>query len=191
MTAEVVQQHLTSVEDYLAGEANAVEKHEYLGGVVYAMAGGSNEHNVIAVNILASLHGQLRGKGCRPYSSDTKVRIRRTEDTRFYYPDVQIICRSNPPKDHFQDEPVVVFEVLSELTRRTDEQEKRVAYLSIASLQAYVLIEQDRALAAVWRRTERGFVREEYTGLEAIVALPEVDVRLALSDVFEGVLPTP
>jgi Uma2 family endonuclease len=186
MTAELAASHDISVEDYLAGEADGPQKHEYLAGIVYAMAGATNAHNIIASNILGLLHGLLRGHQCRPFNSDTKIRIRLADQTRFYYPDAQVVCRLNPPGDHFQDEPVVVFEVVSESTRRIDEVEKRAAYFAIPTLSAYVLVEQDRPAATVWRRTEQGFVREDYAGADAVLPFSEIDARLALGELREG-----
>ncbi len=186
MTAELAVSQFISVEDYLAGEELEEQKHEYLAGVVYAMAGAKNAHNVIATNLLGLLHGLLRGHACRPFNSDTKVRIRLADQTRFYYPDVQVICRPNPLSDHFQDYPVLIFEVVSESTRRIDEQEKRAAYLAIPTLNAYVLIEQDRPAATVWRRTGQGFVREDYAGAEAVLAFDEIAARLTLGELREG-----
>src|SRR5436189_2359545 len=90
---------LISVDDYLEGELDSPIKHEYVGGVVYAMAGAKNVHNLIAGNVFGVLHGRLRGKRCRPYNSDTKIRIRLKSRTIFYYPDVSVICRPNPPGD--------------------------------------------------------------------------------------------
>ena len=119
--------NLVSVQDYLAGELISPVKHEYLGGVVYAMAGARNAHNLIATNAVGALYARLRGKPCRPFNSDTKIRIRLPTQARFYYPDVSVVCRPNPQTDSFQDEPVVLFEVLSRRTRRVDEGEKKDA----------------------------------------------------------------
>ncbi len=186
MTAELAaSQHIT-VEDYLAGEERAEQKHEYLAGVVYAMAGGTKEHSAVAANLLGLLHAALRGRPCRPYTSDLKLRIRLADHTRFYYPDAQVVCRPSPAGTVFQDEPAVVFEVISESTRRIDEQEKRAAYLSIPTLNAYVLIEQDHPAATVWRRTEHGFVREDYAGADVVVPFDDIGVRLSLADLREG-----
>src|SRR5580698_10305724 len=95
--------NLVSVEDYLKGELISPIKHEYLGGVVYAMAGARNMHNVIATNIIGGLHSRLRGQSCRPFNSDTKIRIQLPTHLRFYYPDVSVICRPNPQTDSYQD----------------------------------------------------------------------------------------
>src|SRR3954468_988156 len=97
--------NLISVDDYLAGELVSPIKHEYVGGVVYAMAGARNVHNLFTSNIHGFLHGRLRGKRCRAYNSDTKVRVRLPFQTRFYYPDVPVVCRPNPQSDSFQDDP--------------------------------------------------------------------------------------
>ena len=98
-----------------------------------------------------------------------------------------MVCKSNPPTDSFQDEPVVIIEVLSNGTRRIDTAEKKDAYLAIPSLRAYVLVEQEFALAVVFRRTDAGFVREVYEGLGKVIPLGEIETELPLSEVYEGV----
>jgi Uma2 family endonuclease len=186
MTA-ALKLNLVSVEDYLAGELVSPVKHEFLGGVVYAMAGARNLHNLIKANVLSFTHARLRGKKCRPWDSDTKIRIQFPNQIRFYYPDDSIICKSNPPGDSYQDNPVVIFEVLSKKTRRTDEGEKKDAYLAIPSLAVYVLVEQDTPAVVAFRRTPAGFVREVHTGLDGVLRLPEVEIELPLSEIYDGV----
>lgn len=185
--------NLVAVDDYLAGELTSPVKHEYLGGVLYAMAGAVNAHNAIASNTLVALGSRLRGGKCRPYNSDTKIRIRLPAHTRFYYPDASVVCRPNPPTDSFQDDPAVVVEVISESTRRIDEVEKREAYLTIGSLSALLLVEQDSPAVVVYQRREQGFVRETYEGLDVIIPLDEIGVRLPLQEIYEAVTfaPTP
>ncbi len=183
--------HLVSVEDYLAGELDSPVKHEYLGGMVYAMAGARNVHNLIASNTLVAVGSRLRGRPCRPYNSDTKIRIRLPTQVRFYYPDVSVICRPNPQTDSFQDEPGVLVEVLSRRTRRIDEGEKKDAYLTIPSLAVYLLIEQETAQVVAYRRTEHGFVREVYQGIEAVLPLAEFEIDLPLAEIYDGVEFTP
>ena len=176
-----------SIDDYLAGELESPVKHEYIGGVVYAMAGARNLHNRIATNTLGALHFRLRGKPCQPFNSDTKIRVRLSTQTRFYYPDVSIICRPNSPEESFQDEPAVIVEVLSRKTRRIDEGEKKDAYLTIPSLSVCILVEQEAPVAVVFRRTEAGFVREVYEGLDAVIPLGEIETDLPLSEIFAAV----
>jgi Uma2 family endonuclease len=182
---------LVSVEDYLAGELLSPVKHEYVGGFVYARADTRNLHNIIVANTTGSIHTRLRGKTCRPFNSDTKVRIRLPSQFRFYYPDALVVCRQNAASVSYQDEPVVIFEVLSKGTRRIDEGEKKDAYLTIPSLGVYALIEQETAAVVVHRRTSGGFVREVYKGLQAVIPLAEIGIDLPLAEVYETVEFTP
>ncbi len=176
-----------SVDDYLAGELVSARKHEYMAGVVYAMAGTRIVHNSISGNVFAYLHSRLRGHKCRPYNSDTKIRVRLPTQVRFYYPDASVVCNSNPPDESYQDEPVVIVEVLSAKTRRLDEGEKKDNYLTINTLSVYLLIEQTEPTVVALRRTDSGFAREVYTGLAAVIPLPEIGTELPLSELYEGV----
>ena len=179
--------NLISVEDYLAGELESPIKHEYLGGFVYAMAGARNSHNIVATNCLGALHGRLRGKRCRPFNSDTKFRVQLPTQVRFYYPEVSVVCHPNPQTDSFQNEPVVIIEVLSKRTRRIDEGEKKDACVTIPSLSAYLLVEQETGAVVVYRRSGHTFVREVYEGLEAVVPLLEIETELPLAEIYDGV----
>lgn len=177
-----------SIEDYLAGEEVSDVKHEFLGGTVHAMAGATIRHNNIAGNCFAFLHGKLRGKSCQPYNSDTKVRIEFPDHTRFYYPDAMVVCKTNPESDHFQDNPVIIIEVLSDSTRRTDFGEKRDAYLAIPSLKVLLFIESDSPAVTLYRRKPGGgFASEFHTGLESTIPLPEIEASLPLAELYERV----
>lgn len=178
---------LISVEDYLAGEAVAEQKHEYVGGLIHAMAGGRNRHNRIASSAGGMLYAALRGSPCRSYNSDTKVRIRSAGTTRFYYPDASVVCEPNDESDSFQDHPVVIVEVLSRSTRRVDLGEKRDAYLTIPSLRVLLLVEQDEPCVSVDRRgPDGGFTRAWHEGEDAVVPLPELgaEAELALRELY-------
>lgn len=152
MSVALEQAWWISPEEYLQGEELAECKHEYVGGVVYAMAGARNQHNRIASNLFVSVGGQLLGRSCEPFNSDTKVRIRNGDDVRFYYPDVMVVCEPNDPDQVFQDRPVVLFEVLSESTARIDREEKLRAYQSIPTLRVYAMIESDQVGVTLYRR---------------------------------------
>ena len=178
--------NLVSVEDYLSAERNSSIKHEYLGGVVHAMSGGRNRHNLVASNTLLALGSRLRGKGCRAFNSDTKIRIRLPGQTRFYYPDVSVVCRQNPLDDVFQDQPVLIVEVLSDSTRRTDLGEKAEAYQSITTLETYLLIEPRTHAVIALRRGDAGFERKVYKGMSEVVPLPHLGIELPLSEIYEG-----
>jgi Uma2 family endonuclease len=176
-----------SVEDYLAGEQRARLKHEYVAGMIYAMAGGTYAHDLVASNVLGELHAQLKGKPCRALNSDSKVRIQSGTQTRFYYPDASVVCGENVLDGVFQDKPTVIVEVLSETTRRTDEGEKLEACQKISTLNVYVMFEQEIVGTIVYRRTGKVFQREVYSDLAAVIPLPEIDAELRLASVYEEV----
>ena len=176
-----------SVEDYLAGELDAKRRHEYVEGVVYAMVGARVRHNRISMNASAMLYSKLEGNLCEAFNSDMKVRVQNLKGIRFYYPDAMIVCESTSDEVAFQDKPVVIVEVISESTRRTDETEKRESYLSIDSLQVYLRVEQSVACVKVDRRTEDGFISQQYDELTNIIPLPTLGIELPLSDLYRGV----
>ena len=178
-----------SVEEYLEGETTSQIRHEYLGGAVHAMAGGTNDHGAISANVIGSLFSQLRGRPCRTFTSDTKIKLELADHTRFYYPDAQVVCDSKPGDSLFQERPVVIVEVLSESTRRTDLGEKRDAYLMIPTLKVLLFIESEAATALVLRRKPQGgFAEEFYSGTDAIIDLPEVEASLPLADAYDGIV---
>ncbi len=176
-----------SPQAYLADEVRSPARREYVGGFTYAMAGATNAHNQIATNTLIALGNRLRGRPCRPFNSDTKVRVRLPFQVRFYYPDVSVTCRPNAQSDSYQDEPAVVVEVVSAATRRIDEGEKCLAYATIPSLAVYLLVEQDSAQVVALRRVDGVFVREVHAGLGAAVPLSEIGCDLPLAEVYDGV----
>lgn len=178
---------LVPVDDYLEQELVSPIKHEYVDGIVYAMAGAHNTHNDIAGNTFASLHSRLRGRKCRAYNSDTKIRIKLSRGFRFYYPDASVVCQRNAGDDSFQDKPVVIAEALSKATRRIDEGEKKAAYLTIPTLKIYLLIEQEKPKVVVHRRRGRGVAKEVYEGLKAVIPLPEIGTELPLAEIYEDV----
>ena len=181
-----------TVSEYLAAEEFSETKHEYLDGTVHAMPSTTIHHNNIAGNCLGTLHGQLRGKPCQTNNSATKIRIEFPNRTRFYYPDAMVVCQSNPDTDHFQNQPVVIIEVLSDSTRRTDIGEKCAAYLTIPSLKVLLFVEPDAPSVTLHRRQPDGeFGIELHSGIEAVIPLPEIEASLPLADVYERVEFTP
>ena len=185
-TARIIES--IAVDDYLKGELVSSVKHEYIAGAVFAMVGGRNAHSFIASRALIALGSRLLGKPCQPLNADTKIRVRLSDHVRFYYPDVSVVCIPNPMSDTFQDQPVLIIEVLSESTRRLDEGEKRVAYFSIPSLMYYILLAQDAAVAVVYQRTGQTFERHEFTNPDDIIRLDSLGVSLPLRELYEGVV---
>jgi Uma2 family endonuclease len=171
---------------YLDGEERAQHKHEYVCGFVYAMAGAKYQHNRIASNLLIAIGRRLQSP-CEVVGSDQKVRIRTSFGYRFYYPDCTVVCGKQDPELPYSDNPTVVVEVLSPSTRRLDEGEKREGYLAIPSLAAYLLVDSERAEAALWRRHGAEFKKEIFEGTDASIPLPEIDMSLPLAEVYANV----
>ena len=147
--------NLISVEDYLAGELVSSIKHEYIAGVVYAMAGARNVHKTIANAI-----GALQPSSWPPLP-DVQLRhedsLSPADRTRgFTIPMPSVVCQQNPPEDSFQDDPVVIWKLLSRATRRIDDGEKKDAYLTIPTLAVYLLVEQETAAVIAYRRSDQG-----------------------------------
>src|ERR1044072_3066163 len=108
-------QYYLSPEEYLAIERKAEYKSEYIDGVMYAMAGGSERHNIIVANLIISIGLQLRDRPCRVYPSDLKVRVPNSK--KFFYPDVSAECGETKYDDEHKDivlNPVLIVEVLSD-----------------------------------------------------------------------------
>lgn len=179
-----------SPEEYLLRERRAEYKSEYYEGEIVSMTGASRRHNLLTVNLVFQMKGQLGGRGCETYSGDMRVRI---PDTRAYvYPDVAVACG----EPHFEDDevdtltnPTLVVEVLSPSTETYDRGQKWEHYRRIPSLRQYVLVSQDRPHAEWYTRQEDGlWLFAEATGQEAKVRLESVGCTLRLADLYDGVL---
>ncbi len=175
---------LFTVEEYLEGERKSEGRHEYVTGEVYAMAGASRTHNLIAGNIYAMLKAALRGGGCQTFVEGVKVRIRTRGETRFYYPDVFVSCDPRDTDDYFSDYPSVIFEVLSPDTARLDQREKRWAYQTLDSLHTYILVDQFKSELTIWRRAGDTWESAVLTGKDALLTIAEPAIELPLSEIY-------
>lgn len=184
-SAEVPE--FVTVDEYLAAEETAVGKSEYVDGWVRAMTGATLRHNRIAMNCGYRLMRALDGQQCQPFNSDTKLRVRIGASARFYYPDLQVVCDSNPPTSVYQDLPVLIIEVLSPSTRSYDLDEKMNAYLQIPCLQCYIALEQHQPIAVVMRRSDAGFLRQVVEGVEGNIPLPFLGCELAMRELYDGI----
>ncbi len=178
----LANQALISVNDYLSGERLSELRHEFVDGFIYAMAGASINHNQITANVLTELKQQLKGKNCRPFSSDLLVK---TSATRYRYSDVTVICNEQFLDDYSTDAPTLIVEVLSNGTRKTDRQIKRLEYMQIPTLQEYMLIEQDFLQVEVFRRSQ-GW-QPSYYYWNDVVELESLQVSLTVQAIYEQV----
>ncbi|HKR00210.1 MAG TPA: Uma2 family endonuclease [Pyrinomonadaceae bacterium] len=178
-----------SPEEFLALERQAEYKSEYFDGVVYALAGASERHNLITLNAAADLVLQLRGRSCRVYSNDMKVRL--PDSRKFFYPDVVVVCGEPRFHDERTDvllNPVLIIEVLSESTEAFDRGGKFQAYQRLESLQEYILISQIKPVAEQYvRQSETIWKYTAAIGLESSLTLPSIECTLGLSTVYDKV----
>ncbi len=176
-------------EEYLAFERASDEKHEYLDGHIYAMAGASMNHGWIVGDTFGSLRQQLRGGSCRAITNDLRVRV--VASRLNTYPDIVVICGEPQLTDDHLDtllNPTVLIEVLSPSTASHDRGTKWYHYQHIESLQEYVLIAQDSPRIEHYVRQANGTWHYAATiGLESLVELPSINCTLALADVYENI----
>jgi Uma2 family endonuclease len=139
-----------TVEQYLVLERHSTVKHEYHGGSVYALGGGSQAHSQLAANVLTLLRTGVRGAGCRALNPDIKIRQSPDDDV---YADAVVTCgpRDDVPGQDWIDYPTQVVEVLSPSTERYNRSGKFEAYRNIPTFREYVLVEYRRREVEVWR----------------------------------------
>ncbi len=177
-----------SPAEYLALERGAEYKSEYLAGGIYALAGASEPHNTITLNIAAELRARFRGRVCRAYASDMRVLV---EAGQVYtYPDVVAVCGERRFADGQHDtlcNPTVIFEVLSPSTEAYDRGKKFAHYRRLESLREYLLVAQDEVRVEHYTRQGRDWLLREVHDLGDSIHLPSLDGTLALTAVYEDV----
>jgi len=186
MIASPQQPYLTP-DEYLQIEDVRNIKHEYIDGQVYAMAGASDPHVTIALNLATLLRSHVRGSGCRVYIADMKARIESLN--RFYYPDVMVTCSpSDQETPTYKRFPCLIVEVLSDSTEAFDRGDKFVDYQELESLREYVLINTKRQRVECFRRNEQGlWVLQSYTPQQKSFRLDSVGFEGTLEALYEDV----
>ena len=185
----LVKRHpVFSINDYLDYERNSSEKHEFLDGNVYAMAGESPRHSAICFNLYGIIHAQLRGKQCRGFSPNMKIAT--NEKGLYSYPDLAIVCGAPTFYDQKSDvitNPTVIFEVLSPSTENYDRGEKFLRYTNqIETLQDYILISQDKPFIEHFTKQENGgWQSTETVGFETILKINSIDCEISLAELYE------
>jgi len=169
-------------EDFLAWEQQQAERHEFVGGKVRLMVGGTIGHNDITDNIHAALRTRLSGTPRRARTIQTRVKA---VDESYVYPDVLVSCTPRRPDELFIDDPVLVVEVLSPSTANYDQTEKRWVYQTIPSLQQLVYVAPDEAKLELVTREPDGSWRSIFvTGLDADLPLASLDLTIPLAEIY-------
>ena len=175
-------------KQYLESEQTREVKHELIDGRAYAMTGASANHERIAGNLYSEFRHHLKSSPCEPFGSDMKLRVR----DNFYYPDILVDCHFDESEPYFTQTPVLIVEVISKSTRKTDEQSKRVEYINIPTLVEYVIIEQDYVDVTVFRKSDQWrpthyFLGEKinFESIDLVMAVEEIYFRVQNDDMRE------
>ncbi|CAX26588.1 conserved protein of unknown function [Methylorubrum extorquens DM4] len=174
-------------DEFFAWQLHQDERYELVDGIPILrhrmMTGSSTQHDQATVNIIASLHAQLRGSGCRPTTADIAIRTGIRDLRR---PDVMVECAELVRDTYEAREPRLVIEVASPSTSAVDRTRKLEEYKRHPTLRCILLVETVLPQVLLYRRNDVGWAIETFDGLAAIIDLPEIGARLTLSDIYDG-----
>ena len=169
-------------EAYLEFEESATQKHEFVHGEIYAMAGGTRAHNRVSGNLFAYLWNASQESECEVFNSDMKLEANEV----YYYPDVMMVCDKTDNDPKVVRRPCLLAEVSSKGTSDIDRTEKLFAYQKLEGLQVYILLAQDAIRAEIYRRDFEGWRYELYESGE-IMNIPCANIEIKLDDLFKNV----
>jgi Uma2 family endonuclease len=177
-----IPKRLFTEEEYLTREEMSPFKSEFYRGEIFAMAGGTPRHALLAASCIIAI--RKKRPRCRVYSGDAKVHI--PENTLYTYPDVTVVCGKPEIINNALCNPILIVEVLSPSTRGYDRTEKRILYGDIPSLQEYVVVEQDEQRVDIWRKDSSGVwefipMPEDATNIE----LRSLECTINLDEIYE------
>lgn len=176
------RRHLLDIDSFIAWEDQQPEKHQLVGGEVYAMVGARERHDDIVGNLYFALRRQLR-EPCRAYAHNRKVRLDAIGSV--YYPDVAVTCGPRRPDSTAMTDPVLVVEVLSDSTAAFDRMKKRADYATLPSVRYVLLVETEERLVELDRREGEDWLRETVTG-DGRLDFPDLGVSLDLDEIYGG-----
>ena len=176
-----------TAQEYLAIERAAQFKSEFYKGEMFAMAGATEAHDLIVTNLIREIGNALKGRSCRVYSSDMRVKV--TASGLYTYPDVSVLCGTSLFEDERRDtllNPSLIVEVLSDSTEAYVRGKKFDHYRGLSSLQEYILIPQDdRKVEHYIRGQEERWLFSAVRG--PVVEFPSIQCELALAEIFANV----
>lgn len=170
---------------YFAWEETQEERHEYWQGEVFAMSGGTDTHYTVLLNLATALKAEFSGTPCRPFVSGMKVNVEAADAV--FYPDVFVTCHPAdrlPEANMAKSHPVFIAEVLSASTAAYDRSRKFELYQQIPELQEYLLIEQDRRHADLFRKNAEGFWVLHPYGESGVISLESLNVQVPMSTLY-------
>ena len=186
MTAVAPQiEKMYTVEEYFELEKYSEERHEFVNGKLYKMPGESVVANLIADNCGYSLRTSLKPKGYVIIRHDVRTVVKK--DKKYRYPDVSLTKLSAITETHAVNHPELLIEVSSEQSAKTDNETKLNEYITLPSLQYYLIISQYEPLIQLYSRDDHGWRFEVFDEMTQEVKLPKLGCTLALADIYENV----
>lgn len=172
-----------TADEYLAWERAQPERHEYIDGEVFAMAGGEDRNATVALNLAIALRQHLDGGPCRVYVSEVRLHV--AASNAYFYPDLMVTCDAADAANRLaKSAPLLVVEVLSPSTGAYDRGDKFAHYRSVPSLQEYVLVDIDRRATDVYRKGADGlWVLHPFIG-EQTVEISSVALAVPAATLF-------
>ncbi len=179
-----------SPEEYLELERHARDRHEFLDGVIYAMAGESVSHSRVCTNLSGEARNKLKGRPCEALSP--KMKVRTSTASLFAYPDLTIVCGEPTLHDAKKDvltNPKVIFEVLSPSTQAYDRTTKFQRYrLGNETLSDYILVSQDAPFVEhFWKQHDGKWLYESFSQLSDVLRIDSIDISLPLAEIYDRV----
>ncbi len=189
MSNQTRMQNRYTQQQYLDLEQQSEARNEFVGGEIIAMAGASEVHTTITLNIGAEFRAHLKGGPCRAYTSDLRLKC---EETGLYaYPDVMVVCNGPEFADGRTDtirNPSVIVEVLSPSTEAFDRGKKFANYRTLPSLREYILVSQNEARVEQYKRKGDGFwLFSETKGQEEHLQLETQNLKVPMTEIYDGV----
>jgi Uma2 family endonuclease len=169
-------------EAFLEWEETQELRYEFDGFRPVAMTGGTDAHEAIGGTLRALLRERLHGRDCRVRGPTLKIEVA----GRIRYPDAFVYCSPPSPRNTVIHDPVVVFEVLSASTSRTDRIEKLAEYQATPSIQRYVILEQDSIGATVFSRLGPNWVARPLKSGDRLI-MPEIGAEIDLDEIYQDV----
>lgn len=174
-----------TVDEFLAIDFGSDRKFELVDGAIRMMTGGTPAHSRVSSNILAYLHGRLRGTGCRAYNSDMGVCVNETD---LRYPDVSVFCGNPATRERERErafgDPTVIVEVLSGSTAKEDQGSKLAEYRELPSIETIVFVDPENELTRIIQRLGETAWRDDLFAQPHDVPLPSLGLTIPHTEIF-------
>ncbi len=180
-------QRLMTVAEYLEWEAGEEIKHEYIDGEILDMTGGTRTHSRIIINLTLAIGRQLDDSNCVLHSSEMRIKVR---DTRYVYPDLSAVCGQEILEDERELtllNPAFIVEVTSPSSTTYDRVDKRDFYFDVPSIQAYLIVDQDRLRADLYTRAQEGWFVRVFNQLDDVIPLAALNCEVSLAQVYRSI----